>query len=754
MNEYSGKSVLIIGAGLLQVPAIKAASEMGLTTVVTDYNDNAPGMKIADFPIIVSTKDIDGTVRKAKEFNAKHKIDGVITVGTDASMTVSAVANALKLPGIKFEDAEAASNKIKMRERLKQKKVPIPEFRKCWSLDELFTAASELSYPVVLKPADNMGARGVMKIENEMMLEKAYHNAKSASPSGELIVEEYMAGPELSIDALIYNSEIFITGIADRIIEREPYFIEIGHVMPSALDQALLDDAVRVFKLGIKALGLTIGAAKGDIKITKTGAKIGEIAARLSGGFMSAYTYPYSSGVNLIRNAIDISLGYKPSNLVPTRNHVAIERAIIPNPGIVKSIVGIDSAYSINGVKNVFVHVSIGDEVFEPKSNVEKPLNFIVVRENREEAWKTVEEVERVLAVVTDDKQRVSFQEINHKARERFNRACYACVECNGVECKGKIPGMGGYGSGASFMRNCDDVRKVLINTRVIHNVKTVNTSSNFFGIDLKIPLLIAPITGADINLGGQISELEYDEELLHGAQLSGVFAFVGDGAQPYLYRTGLEALKEVEGYGGAIFKPRKNQTDIIKRIKEAEDINIRMVGLDIDAAAFLTMEMMGQAVSTKTVYELKEIISSTNLPFIVKGIMTVEDAHCAVEAGAKAIVISNHGGRITDSHSSSISMLSAIKKAVDSKCKIILDGGLRSGEDIFKAIALGADYCMIGRPFAVSIVGGGRDGVKILVDKYHYELKRIMILTGAEKISDISENMVNADLLTSQRRM
>lgn len=743
VRNYKGKSILIIGAGMLQVPAIRAASELGLTTIVTDYNDNAPGIKIADFPIIVSTKDIDGTVRKAKEFNKKNRIDGVITVGTDASMTVSAVANALNLPGIKFEDAEAASNKIKMRERLKLNNVPIPEFRKCWSLDELVKAASELKYPVVLKPADNMGARGVMKIENDIMLEKAYHNAKSASPSGELIVEEYMAGPELSIDALIFNGDIYITGVADRIIEREPYFIELGHVMPSNLEQSLLDNAIDVFKQGIKALGLTIGAAKGDIKVTKDGAKVGEIAARLSGGFMSAYTYPYSSGVNLISNAIEIALGNKPSNLIPVRNHVAIERAIIPNPGIVKSIVGVDAAYGIEGVKNVFVHVEVGDEVVEPKSNVEKPLNYIVVRETREEAWKTVEEVERVLAVVTDDKQKVSFQEIMHKAREKFNRACYACVQCNGLECRGKIPGMGGYGSGTAFIRNCDDVNKILIKTRTIHDVKSVDTSAVFMDTTLKIPLLIAPITGADINLGAQISEFEYDEEILKGSTEAGVFAFVGDGAQPYLYRTGLEALKTVNGFGGAIFKPRLNQNDIIKRIKESEDINVKMVGVDIDAAAFLTMEMLGQPVSTKTVYELKDIISSSEKPFIVKGVMTVEDAYMACEAGADYIVVSNHGGRITDSHPSAISALPAIKRAVDSKVKIILDGGLRSGEDIFKAIALGADYCMIGRPFAVAVLGGGREGVKILVDKYQYELKRIMLLTGAEKISDINENMI-----------
>jgi 4-hydroxymandelate oxidase len=330
-----------------------------------------------------------------------------------------------------------------------------------------------------------------------------------------------------------------------------------------------------------------------------------------------------------------------------------------------------------------------------------------------------------------------------HKAREKFNRACYACVQCNGAECRGKIPGMGGYGSGAAFIRNCEDVNKILIKTRTIHDVKSVDTSVKFLDATLKIPLLIAPITGADINLGAQISEFEYDEEILKGSVEAGIFAFVGDGAQPYLYRTGLEALKTVNGCGGAIFKPRLNQNDIIKRIKESEDINVKVVGMDIDAAAFLTMEMLGQPVSTKTVYELKDIISSSEKPFIVKGVMTVEDAYMASEAGAEYIVVSNHGGRITDSHPSAISVLPAIKRAVDSKVKIILDGGLRSGEDIFKAIALGADYCMIGRPFAVAVLGGGREGVKILTDKYQYELKRIMLLTGAEKISDINENMI-----------
>lgn len=551
MNNYKGKTLLLIGAGLLQVPAIKIANELGLTTVVTDYNDNAPGMKIADFPLIVSTRDIEGTIRVIKDFNQKNPIHGVITVGTDASMTVSAVANALNLPGIKFEDAEAASNKIKMRERFSANNVPIPAFYKCWSLNDFEKAANDLGFPLVIKPSDNMGARGVMKVEHAEMMEKAFLNAKNASPSGELIVEEYMNGPELSIDALIYKNEIFITGVADRLIEREPYFIEVGHVMPSALPEATLENALHVFKQGIKALGLHTGAAKGDIKVTENGAKIGEIAARLSGGFMSAYTFPYSSGVNVIHNAIDIALGYEPHNIIPTKNWVSIEKAILPHPGIIKEINGMEEALAISGVKNIFLHQNIGDEVVKPKSNVDKPANFIVVKSTREEAWDTVKKVENIFRIITDQRKTLTWNEIRHKAKENFNRACFVCKECNGIECQGKIPGIGGIGNGLAFVRNVRDFKNIVINTRTIHNITQVDTSLDFFGHSLSIPVLAAPITGCDINLGGKISELEYDEALIKGTKEAGIIGLVGDGAQPGLYKVGLEAIKKNNSWGG-----------------------------------------------------------------------------------------------------------------------------------------------------------------------------------------------------------
>ena len=743
MKPYDNKTILIIGAGLLQVPAIEIANELGITTIVTDYNKNAPGMKIANYPIVISIRDIDGTVRIMREFNKKVKIDGVITVGTDASMTVAAVANALNLPGIEFENAEAASNKLKMRERFAKHNVPIPKFYKCWSLIDLKEIVKLLPYPLVIKPVDNMGARGVMKIENESMIEPAYYNAKKSSPSGELIVEEYMEGPELSIDAIIYNNNISINGIADRIINREPYFIEIGHIMPTNLPKKKIDNAVEVFIKGIKALGINHGAAKGDIKITKDGAKIVEIAARLSGGFMSAYTYPYSSGVNLIRNAIDIALGLPPYNLVPTRNWVSIEKAIIPDPGIIEKVEGIEKALSITGVMNIFTRMDIEDEVKKPICNLDKFGNIIVVKKTREEAWDTIKKVEETIKITTGKDKAKTWNEICKLAREKFNRACFACNECDGIECRGKIPGMGGIGNGNSFIRNYKDLKRILIKTKTIHTVSSVDTSVNFLGINLSLPVIIAPITGCDINLGGNISELEYAANIIQGAKDSGIIGFVGDGAQPELYKIGLQAIKDAEGFGGAIFKPRANQYEIIKRIEESNSSNIKFTGVDIDAAAFVTMSLMNQKVEPKSIEQLIELIQISQSPFIIKGIMCVEDAENAIKAGASAIVVSNHGGRITDNHPSSISILPEIVKAVKGKIKIIFDGGIRSGEDIFKAIALGADLVMIGRPFAIAVMGGNKEGVSILVKQYREELKKIMMLTGAEDIASITENMV-----------
>jgi isopentenyl diphosphate isomerase/L-lactate dehydrogenase-like FMN-dependent dehydrogenase/biotin carboxylase len=734
---------MIIGGGLLQIPVILTAKKMGLQVIVTDYNPNALGMRDADIPIVMSTRDIEGSVRVAKSQNEITPISAVLTVGTDASMAVAAVANALNLPGIKFEDAEAATNKIKMRMRFKAHGVPSPNFLPVWSLSDAKKAGKILKFPVVMKPSDNMGARGVMRLDNLNQISDAFKFSKGASPSGELIMEEFMEGPELSIDAIIINNEITFTGIADRIIEYPPYFIETGHNMPSSLSREVQADACDVMKMGIRALGITIGAAKGDIKITKDGPMIGELAARLSGGFMSAYTYPFSTGVDLMKAAIEVALGQEPGNLEPILNRVSIERAIITKPGVVKKITGLEEALKINGIKEIFLNVKPGDKVIQPRSNVEKAGHIIAVGATLAEAVASYESCRKVLIFEMIEESEISMETIHLSAKEKLKRICYVCKTCDGKDCPTGVPGMGGTGTGESFRRNIASLKKYKINTRLIHDVTSPDTKTSFLNIHLALPVMAAPITGTVTNMGGAIDELDYNRAVIHGCLKSSTLAFVGDGATPDKYKIGLQAISEYDGKGIPIFKPRSNNDDIIMRIKAAEKAGALAVGMDIDAVVFKTMAMKNQSVGPKSFNELAEIITSTSLPFILKGIMNVKDAVTAIKAGAYGIIVSNHGGRVLDEMLGSMDVLDQIKREVGDKLVVMIDGGFREGVDILKALALGATAVLIGRPLAIAAVGMGAEGVSFYLNHLKKDLEKAMILTGCGTIKDITPDII-----------
>lgn len=716
---------------------------MGLRVIATDYNPEAIGMKDADVPIVMSTRDIEGSVRVAKQQHQMTPISGVLTVGTDASMTVAAVASALNLPGIKFEDAEAATNKIKMRMRFKEHNVPSPAFLPVWSIKDAKKAIKIIEPPCVIKPADNMGARGVMRVNNANDLPDAFRFAKAASPSGELLIEELMLGPELSIDAIIHNEEIYFTGIADRIIEHEPLFIETGHNMPTAMDTKTIDQVKDVMIQGIRALGITHGAAKGDIKLTDRGPMIGELAARLSGGFMSAYTFPLHSGVNLMRAAIEVAMGQEPGNLEPVQNLVAIERAIMPDPGIVKKITGLEEALKVPGIVEIFINVKPGDRISEVVSNVGKAGHIIATGSTLKKAEKAVEQCRNLLKIEILQEAELSMEAIRAAAREKLKKFCYACTTCDGKDCPTGVPGMGGIGTGDSFRRNIAAFTSYRVITRVVHSVTDPDLSTEILGIKLDLPVLAAPVTGTVTNMGGAMDELDYNNAVVGGCIKQGTLAFVGDGASPEKYKIGLQAVTENQGKGIPIFKPRLDNQEVLKRVKAAEKSHALAVGMDIDAVVFKTMTMKNQAVGPKNMDDLKEIISSTKLPFVLKGIMSVRDAELAVEAGAAAIIVSNHGGRVLDGMAGAMDVLPDIVSAVKGDITILVDGGFRTGTDILKGLALGAQAVCIGRPVTIAAIGMGEEGVAFYLDTLQADLRRTMILTGSRSIKDISEEML-----------
>jgi isopentenyl diphosphate isomerase/L-lactate dehydrogenase-like FMN-dependent dehydrogenase/biotin carboxylase len=700
-------------------------------------------MLLADYPIEVSTRNINLTVNTAKQFHRACPLDGVMTVGTDASQTVAAVADALNLPGIPFEVAERATDKIKMRQVLKEKGVPVPDFRPIWTLEECQQAIQDMPLPLVIKPCDNMGARGVRKIERLDDLISAFREAKEASISGKLILEEFMEGPELSLDALVFEGSIHITGVADRIIERAPYFVEIGHTLPSALPEKQQSRAVAVFKQAIFALGIDIGAAKGDIKITPEGPKIVEIAARLSGGWMSAYTYPLSTGVNLYKAAIQIALGETPTDLKPKTSLVSAERSLLPPPGKILSIQGVEEARKIKGVKEIILMKEAGDMAEEPRSNLGKVGYVITVGKTREEAIRINDLAREILKIEIGASNDLTWDIIRNNARKKFYIACKACVVCDGLECAGKVPGIGGIGTGSSFTENLTALARYQINLRTIHEVKIPDTSVELFGHKLALPVLAAPITGMETNLAGGMDEREYADAILDGCLECGTLGMVGDGASPKKYLIGLEAIKKRGGLGIPIFKPREYNLDIIKRFKAAEDAGAIAVGIDIDAASFKTMTLKGQAVGPKTIQELQELKSHLKIPFILKGIMNVESALAAIEAGADAIVVSNHGGRVMDHMPGTAEVLPEITNAVGGRIKVLVDGGIREGTDILKMLALGADAVMIGRPVCIAAFGAGQEGVSFYLREKLNELKKAMILTGCGSICHIDPSVI-----------
>ncbi|MDR3275610.1 MAG: ATP-grasp domain-containing protein [Treponema sp.] len=398
------KQLIILGAGLMQGPAIRLAKEMGLETVVADGDPQALNAPLADRFEPIDLRDKEGIEALARSLKAGGRLGGIMTAGTDFSATVAWTAEKLGLPGIPYEAALNASDKERMRRCFRAAGVPSPAFLGIVRGDSL--PELPFRFPAVVKPVDNMGGRGCRRVDSPAELEAALPEALGFSRSGRAIVEEYMEGPEFSVDALIFRGKILISGLADRHIYFPPYFIEMGHTMPTAFPQADQDALLAAFSAGARSLGLLgetcFGAAKGDIKLTPRGPMIGEIAARLSGGYMSGWTYPYASGVEVTRGAILAALGEEPpeqgpGSLEARRDWTSAERAFISIPGRVRSIHGLEAARERPLVKDLFLRAGEGSPVCFPENNVSKCGNLISAAPGRAVAVAAAEEAVRAV---------------------------------------------------------------------------------------------------------------------------------------------------------------------------------------------------------------------------------------------------------------------------------------------------------------------------------------------------------------------
>jgi 4-hydroxymandelate oxidase len=335
-------------------------------------------------------------------------------------------------------------------------------------------------------------------------------------------------------------------------------------------------------------------------------------------------------------------------------------------------------------------------------------------------------------------------KEIRDNARKMMETFCKVCPICNGKACAGQVPGMGGLGSGSSFTNNVKALTKIKFNMRLIHDVTEPDTTVTVLGKKLALPVLAAPIGGVSFNMGGAVSEEDYIEAIINGCKAKAIIGCSGDGVPDFIHQAGFNAIKSVKGHGIPFIKPWEDE-ELFQKLDAAKATGAEIIGMDIDAAGLITLRKMGRPVSPKSLDKLTEIIRRTGVKFILKGVMTPDEAELAVTAGADAIVVSNHGGRVLDHAPGTVDVLADIADRVKGKITILADGGVRTGGDVLKMLALGADAVMVGRPFSVAAVGGLQAGVETYIDTLMSELKQTMVLTGTGSASSVDRKILFA---------
>ena len=336
----------------------------------------------------------------------------------------------------------------------------------------------------------------------------------------------------------------------------------------------------------------------------------------------------------------------------------------------------------------------------------------------------------------------MNFQEVIKNARENIGPYCKACSTCNGRVCKNTIPGPGAKGTGTVAIRNYEKWQEICINMDTICEQKPVSTEIELFGKSFKYPVFAGPVGAVKLHYGDKYTDLEYNEILVAGCNDSGIAAFTGDGTDPKVMEEAAKAIKRCGGMGIPTIKPWDMNT-LREKMELAKESGAFAIAMDIDAAGLPFLQNLNPPAGSKSVEELKEIVKMAEVPFILKGIMTPNAARKALEAGVQGIVVSNHGGRVLDQCPATAQVLPSIVEAVGKDMKILADGGIRTGIDVFKALALGADAVLAARPFVTAVYGGAEEGVEALAEKFGAELIDTMKMCGAFSIEEISPEMI-----------
>lgn len=369
------KKLLIIGASILQLPAIKKAKELGHYVAVADFNPNAVGIPFADKFYNASTIDIDAICEVAKDFQP----DGIMTLATDMPMrSIAAATSLLGLPGISMDTAIKSTDKGEMIKAFKEYGVESPWFYIIENVTMLNALLPQLSYPCILKPTDNAGSRGVMLVKSAEELIEAYQYSVSQSRGGLVILEEYMTGPEVSVEVMVVDGEPHVLQVTDKLTTGAPYFVEMGHNQPSMLPAEDVEKIKDLACRAVKSVGINCGPSHVEIKLTPTGPKMVELGARMGGDCITTHLVPLSTGVDMIKATIDVSLGLTP-DITPTLHKGSAIRFFDAPNGIITDIEGVEEAKNVAGVQEISFTKNLGDEVTEIHSSLDR-CGFVIAQ--------------------------------------------------------------------------------------------------------------------------------------------------------------------------------------------------------------------------------------------------------------------------------------------------------------------------------------------------------------------------------------
>lgn len=392
------KKLLVLAAGILQVPVIKKAKEMNVYVIAADGDANAIGFQYADKAICANIIDEEEMLRIAKD----EKIDGVIHPCSEVSMNVMGRINdELALSGITKEQAIRATNKHLMREAFALGNASSPKSILTKSAEDAWTQFLKLDGDGILKPSRNSGSRGIAKVENDIETKESfiqkYNEAFSESRDKSVLIEQFIDGPEFSIEVIVWNGHVNILAVTDKKTTGAPHFVELGHNQPSCFSAAEVEELKTVTIAGVKALGVNNCACHVEAKLQNGKAYLMEIGARLGGDFIATELTHLSTGIDMVAAAINCALGIKP-NLLPTEKKQGVcIRYFCPKSG---KLIGISNTEILNDprVYQWEIYRKIGDQIPEVTSSLCRSGHVIVAEENPQKAVKLADElIEKVI---------------------------------------------------------------------------------------------------------------------------------------------------------------------------------------------------------------------------------------------------------------------------------------------------------------------------------------------------------------------